>query len=194
MSEPAPAASGAAPSRLRYLLALAIFLAGMAGMAAFLITRLAAMQDGLTRFLVPGEQVLALEPGAYTIFHETHAVLDGKLYASPGIAGLAVTVAGPDGAPVPITPASSGRYSFGEHTGYSIFDFTAPSAGSYTVAGRYDDGAPTPEVVLAVGAGFLSGLLGTIFGALGIAFAGSIIAAGLAVLTLVRRRRADFRF
>jgi hypothetical protein len=105
-----------------------------------------------------------------------------------------VTVTGPDGEAVPLSTASSGRYSFGGHTGYSVFDFTAPVDGSYVVAGRYQADGAGPETVIAVGAGFLSSLLGTIFGSLGIAFAGAIIAAGLAVMTLVQRRRAGLRF
>ena len=195
MTQPAaPSPAIAPPGRGRYLLAIVIFLAGMAGMAVFLTTRLMAMQDGLNRFLVPGEQVLALEPGTYTIFHETHGFFDGKLYASPALGGLIVTVTGPGGETVPIAPAGSGRYNFGEHTGYAVFDFTTPSAGNYAVSGRYDDGAPTPQVVLAVGSGFMSSLLGTIFGALGIAFAGAIIAAVLIIHTLIKRRRAGLRF
>jgi hypothetical protein len=174
--------------------ALLIFLAGMAGMAAFLIDRLSTMQDGMTRVVVPGEQAVTLEAGSYTIFHETHSVIDGVVYASPGLGGLVVTVTGPDGEAVPLEAAGSGRYSFGGHTGYSVFDFTAPVAGDYVVAGRYQADGAGPETVIAVGAGFMSSLLGTIFGSLGIAFAGSIIAAALAVMTLVQRRRAGLRF
>ena len=193
MSAPASPAVNP-PGRIRYLVALLIFLAGMAGMAAFLINRLSTMQDGMTRLVVPGEQAVALEAGSYTIFHEMHSVIDGVVYASPGLGGLVVTVTGPDGEAVPLAAAGAGRYSFGEHTGYSIFDFTAPVDGSYLVAGRYQANGAGPETVIAVGAGFISSLLGTIFGSLGIAFAGAIVAAGLVVMTLVQRRRAGLRF
>ncbi|HET7717216.1 MAG TPA: hypothetical protein VFK86_16455 [Bauldia sp.] len=187
---PSPAAP---PGRIWYLVAIVVFVAGMAGMAAFLLTRLMDMGAGLTRFVVPGEQTLVLEPGGYTIFHETQSVIDGKIYASSGLGGLTVSVTGPDGEPVPLG-ASSGRYSFGGHAGFAVFDFTAGAAGPYVIAGRYADGAGGPETVLAVGAGFLSSLLTTIFGSLGIAFAGAIIAAVIAVRVLVKRRRAGLRF
>jgi len=40
------------PGRIWYLVALGIFLVGMAAMTAFLITRLMSMDSGLTRFVV----------------------------------------------------------------------------------------------------------------------------------------------
>ncbi len=194
MSEAVPGPAAPAPGRIRYVVALAIFLAGMAGMGAFLVSRLSAMQDQLTRFVVPGTHALTLEAGSYTIFHEMQSVVDGKVFASPGLGGLAVTVTGPGGDAVPLSDAGSGRYTFGGHTGVSLFDFTAPVAGAYTVDARYGDGNAGPETVLAVGAGFMASLLGTVFGALAIAFSGSIIAAILVVMTLVKRRRAGFGF
>jgi hypothetical protein len=187
-------ASPAVPGRIWYLIALAIFLAGMAAMAAFLITRLMSMDSGLTRFVVPGEETLTLDTGNYTIFHEPQGVLDGKIYAGGSLSGLTVTVTDPGGTDVPLSAASSGRYSFGGHTGFAVFDFTAASPGAYVIGGRYADNAPGPQTVLAVGAGFLSGLLTTIFGSLAIAFGGAIIAAIIAVRVLVKRRRAGLGF
>jgi len=193
MSVPTPTAA-TPPGRIWYLVGLTIFIAGMATMAIFLLSRLTGMQDGLTRVVVPGEHRLALAPGNYTIFHETEGVIDGKIYSSSGLSGLTVSVAAPDGAAVPLTAAGSGRYTFSGHTGYAAFDFTAPAAGDYTLAARYDDGATGPETVLAVGAGFLSGLLATIFGSLAFAFGGAIVATIIMVGTLVKRRRAGLRF
>ena len=194
MSAPAPAGTAPPPGRIWYLVGFAIFIAGMATMAIFLFSSLTAMQDGLTRFVVPGERTLALVAGDYTIFHEAQSVIDGRIYASEGLGGLAVSVAGPDGGGVPLTAAGSGRYTFGGHSGYAVFNFTAAAPGNYTIAARYDDGAAGPETVLAVGAGFLSSLLGTIFGALAFAFGGAIIAAIIIVGALLRRRRAGLRF
>jgi len=188
------AAPGNPPGRIWYLVAVGIFLAGMAAMAVFLLTRLTGFDEGLTRFIVPGEQALTLDAGNYTIFHEAQSVIDGKIYASSGLGGLMVNVTGPDGGEVALRSSGSGRYTFGGHTGFAVFDFTAASAGAYVVAGRYADGAPGPETVLAVGQGFLSSLLWTIFGALGIAFGGAAIAAAIGVTVLVKRRRAGLQF
>ena len=183
-----------APGRIWYLLGLLVFLAGMAGMGVFLYDRLTGMADGLTRVIVPGEKAMALAPGKYTIFHERQSVVDGRIFDSSGLGGLAVTVTGPDGAAVAIAPATvSGRYSFGSHIGFAAFDFTVATAGDYTVAGRYPDGAAGPETVLAVGGGFMGSLFGTIFGGLAIAFGGAVVAAAIMVTVLVRRRRAGYR-
>jgi hypothetical protein len=190
----APAPPAAPPGRVWYLVAIVVFLVGMAAMAAFLITRLTSMDSGLTRFVVPGEQTLTLEAGNYTVFHEPQSVVDGKIYSGGSLGGMSVTVTDADGSDVPLSPAGSGRYSFGGHTGFAVFDFTAAAAGPYVIAGRYADDAPGSQTVIAVGAGFLSGLLTTIFGALGIAFGGAIIAAIMVVRTLVKRRRAGLRF
>jgi hypothetical protein len=183
-----------APGRIWYVVGLVVFLAGMAGMGVFLVDKLTGMADALTRVIVPGEAAMPLQPGKYTIFHERQSVVDGRIFDSPGLGGLAVSVTGPDGTAVMLAPATvSGRYSFGSHIGFAAFDFTATTAGDYTVAGRYPDGATGPETVLAVGSGFMGSLFGTIFGALGIAFGGAAIAAVIIVTTLVRRRRAGHR-
>jgi len=193
MSAPGPVAA-APPGRIWYLVGLAIFIAGMATMAIFLLSRLTGMEDGLTRVVVPGEHTITLEAGTYTIFHETEGVIDGKIYSSSGLSGLTVSVAAPDGATIPLTEASSGRYSFSGHTGFAVFDFAAPTAGDYTIGARYDDGAAGPETVLAVGAGFLSAILATVLGSLAFAFGGAIIATIIMVGVLVKRRRAGLRF
>ncbi len=190
----APAAPATPPGRIWYLIAVGIFLVGMTAMAVFLITRLMSMDSGLTRFVAPGGETLTLDAGNYTIFHEPQGVIDGKIYSGGALTGLTVTVTGPDGSDVPLTAASSGRYSFGGHTGFAVFDFTAASSGAYIIAGHYADDAPGPQTVLAVGAGFLSGLLTTIFGSLGIAFGGAIIATAIGVTVLVKRRRAGLQF
>ena len=188
------AAPGNTPGRIWYLVAVGIFLAGMVAMAVFLFSRLTGFDAALTRLIVPGEQTLTLEAGNYTIFHEPQGVLDGKIYAGGSLSGLTVTVTAPDGSDVPLAAAGSGRYSFGGHTGFAVFDFTAASPGAYIIAGRYADNASGPQTVLAVGQGFLSSLLRTIFGALGIAFGGAVIAAAIGVTVLVKRRRAGLRF
>ena len=84
MSATAPAPASV-PGRIWYLVAVGIFLLAMAGMAAFLVTRLMSMDSGLTRFVLPGEGTLTLEAGSYTIFHEPQGVIDGEIYAGGAI-------------------------------------------------------------------------------------------------------------
>jgi len=182
-----------APGRFWYLVAIAIFIVGMALMAVFLITRLTAFDAALVRFVVPGEHTVTLDEGRHTIFHETHSVIDGKVYSSASLGGLTVIVTGPGGSPVALTPSGSGHYSMGSRSGVAVFDFTAESTGGYVVAGSYPDGGG-PQTVLAVGPTFSSTIVLTVLGSLGIAFGGALIATGLVVLVLVKRRRAGFKF
>jgi hypothetical protein len=191
MSEPAVAP----PGRIRYAVALAIFFIGMAGMATFLVNRLSSFGDNLVQIVVPGERDLPLAAGRYTIFHERQSVIDGRIFDSAGLGGLEVSVQAPDGAAVPLESGSvSGQYNLGARSGFAAFEFVADRPGSYRLAGRYADGASEPQTVLAVGQGFLAGLLKIIFGGLAFAFGGAILATALAVATLIKRRRAGFRF
>ncbi len=92
----------------------------------------------------------------------------------------------------PVT--SSSNYQFGGREGHAAFNFTADKAGDYTVAGRYPRGENGVETVIAVGKGFVELLVGTILGALGLAFGGAGLAIYLFLRTLIRRRRAGFSF
>ena len=183
------------PGRIWYLVAIGIFLAGMAAMAAFLFTRLIGMDDGLTRFVVPGEQTLTLEAGNYTIFHEPQSVIDGKIYAAPGaLGGLTVTVDRPGrrrraarrraapgataSAATPATPSSTSPHA---------------SAGAYASPAAMPTARQARETVLAVGAGFLSRTARDDLRLARHRLWRAAIAA-VVVGTLVRRRRAGVRF
>jgi len=180
-----------APSRWWYLLAGAIVLAGFAGMAAFIFPRLQAMNDALIQVVVPGETEMTLDkPGTYTIFHEERSVVGDRVYVSDNISGLRVTVTSAStGKQVPVGPtALSETYTLGSRSGKSIFAFDITEPGAYRLAADYEDGRAQPQAVLAVGHGFLSSLLLTVFGSLGIVFA--CIAAAVAIVISVWRRRA----
>ena len=187
MSEPKPAA---VPSRKGYLLAAAILVGSLVAMGIFLGVRLAALGQGLIQVVVPGEVTLALaEPGSYTIFHERNSVVDGRLYASESISGLAVSLRAPAGAPVALEPVTtSSSYTFGGRTGVAAFSFEVATPGSYRLAVRYADGRREPRAVLAIGRNFMGGLLTTIFGALALAFGGGALAVWIAVRTYRRNK------
>ncbi|RKE69739.1 hypothetical protein DFP91_4179 [Pseudorhodoplanes sinuspersici] len=78
------------------------FVAGFAAMGVFLSKALSGLGDGLRQIVVPGGAELRLEPGRYTIFHETRSTVDGKLSRVSGEAS---------GRPqaVPPSPAPSRR-------------------------------------------------------------------------------------
>lgn len=179
-------------SRAWYGVALVLFLAGAAGAGALIWSALSGLDSGMTRIVVPGSSVLALsQPGSYTIFHETNAVIGGRIYASRTIDGLQVSIAKvPGGAAIPVAaPHLSSRYEYGGHTGVSVLSFTIAKPGNYRLTAQYGDGRSGPQAVLAIGEGFFGRLLGTIFGAIGAMFAGTVAAVVIASFTFFTRRR-----
>jgi len=194
MSGAATVNGGHAPSRWWYLLAVAIGLAGFAGMAAFMHPRMLGMADELIRVVVPGEAELALdELGTYTIFHEQRSVVGDRLYVSDNISGLRVAVNSANtGDDIPIAPtAMSQTYSFGSRSGASVFAFNISEPGRYRLVAAYDDGRTEPQAVFAIGHGFLAGLMITILGSLAILFA--CIAAAVVVAVVVSQKRKAAR-
>lgn len=178
------------PGRVFYLLALVPLVIGFAAMAVILVMSLPKLDDGLKQIVVPGERVLALEPGVHTVFLETHSVVDGRTYVVDNVAGLSVNVVGADGAPVAVTtPTASSTYALGGRAGYAINTFEIERAGDYSVSARYPDG-DGPTTVIAVGQGFLSLLLVTVFSALAAALTGGLLAIGVVIWVAVLRRRA----
>lgn len=178
------------PSRLWYLLAIAIFVAGMAGMGAFLSSQLSGLGDDLEQMVVPGEREFELEAGSYTIFHERVSIVNGRIYNADGT-GLGVTLTSTSGAPVTLTLTStSSSYEFAGRRGAAVLQFEIRTPGAYLLSAAYREGAAGPETVLAIGSGFAGNLLLTLLGA----FAISLIGIGLGLFVgwgvFYRRREA----
>jgi hypothetical protein len=178
-------------SKVGYWLAPIPLILGL-GIAGWLgWTEIAALQNVLTRVVVPGTIELTLDaPGTYTIYHEADSVVDGKLYSAPNIAGLSVTVtAEANGQQIAVTvPGVSSNYSIGGHSGKSVLAFDIGAPGRYRLTAQYASGSGGPQTVLAVSHGFLGRLLGTIFGAIASVFVGFIATLVLALTTCFRRR------
>src|SRR4026209_1626844 len=87
-------------SRLWYVVAGVIALAGLVTAALYVVPRIGMVDQGAIRIVMPGSAVLGLDtPGSYTIFHERRSVVDGRYYASDSVDGLKVTLADPRGPP-----------------------------------------------------------------------------------------------
>jgi hypothetical protein len=184
------------PSRKWYAVALVIFVLGGAAAGLYVWSGLAALEAKLTRFVVPGTVELALaEPGTYTIFHEERAVLDGRYYASEDVAGMRIqVVSAATATPFALTaPGYDQRYSFGGHSGVAVFTFEVPAPEHVRLIAGFDDGRSAPQLVLTVGHGFMGNLFATVFATIGIAFAAFGIAAAIACVTYIKRRRASER-
>jgi hypothetical protein len=178
-------------SRAGYFLAPIFLLAGVAVAVWLGWSEYNALQNALTRMVVPGATELVLDkPGTYTIYHEAESVVDGRLYSVQSIPGLAVTVtAEAGGKTVPVVvPGISSKYTMGSHSGVSILAFTIAEPGRYRLTADYG-GHSGPQTVLAIGQEFIWSLLRTIFGAIAAGLAGFGAALALVLTTYFRRRR-----
>lgn len=180
------------PGRGWYVLAALVFLASLAGAVALAISRVGEISSGLVQVVVPGSAVLDLKtPGSYTIFHERTSQVDGRIFTSTDISGLRVTVTSePTATKVPVRrPTGSSTYNFSGRSGTSVLAVNIDMPGRYRLEAGYDDGRHEPRTVLAVGTGFVGGLLSTIALSAAIALAGMAVALLIVIVVLLRRRR-----
>lgn len=182
--------TGKAPGRGWYALGCLPVVLGLVAFVSILVAQLPKMDDGLEQIVVPGARELRLEPGEHTVFLEHRSVVNGKTYVVDQISGLAVKVEAADGTALAIRdPSGSATYQLGGREGQAIHVFTVEQGGTYRVSADYDGGLG-PETVIAVGQGFLSGLMVTVFSAIGSIFLGLALSVAVVVgVYLVRRRR-----
>src|SRR5918992_209684 len=107
-------------SPLWFVVAGLIALASLAVALLYVVPRLTAVDERLTRVVVPGSAVLTLDkPGSYTIYHEKKSTVDVSFYASKTGGGLGLRL--PDearGPPVKLTgPAVASTYAIGNKSG-----------------------------------------------------------------------------
>jgi len=176
-------------SRLWYVVACVIALAGLVAAALYVVPRIGTVDQGAMRLVMPGSAVLALDtPGSYTIFHERRSVVDGRYYASDSVDGLKVTLADPRGAPVALAePTMSTSYQMGNREGRAMLAFEVAEPGRYRLTASLASGGAEPKVVLAVSQGLVGGIIQLVFKTLGIVF-GSLGIAGLIVAVVAVRR------
>ena len=182
------------PGRIWYWVAGAFGITGVVIFVVFLFTGISGMGDGLDQMLAPGEAEFSFaEPGDYTVFHEHESVFEGRYYSSPTVvSGLAVEVLSKaGGSAVEVRPASANAsYALEGRESNAVFEFEIVAPGPYRVTAAYADGRGSLQVVLAIGHGFMSKLMTTIFGGLAIMFVGLGGAGVIAVFTYLKRERA----
>jgi hypothetical protein len=180
-------------SPLWFVVAGLIALASLAGALLYVVPRLTAVDERLTRVVVPGSAVLTLDkPGSYTIYHEKKSTVDGRYYASETVSGLRLRLIDEaTGTAVKLTePAVASTYAIGNKSGSSIFAFVIDRPGRYRLATDLADGRSEPKAVLAVELGMLGEMFSLIFGTMAIAFAGMGIAGAIVLVVLWRRSKA----
>ena len=183
------------PSKWLYGLAVLVVLVGIVLFAVILFSGIASTTRGLTQVVVPGQRTIDFEKaGNYTIFYEYQSTYDNRVYATDeNLSGLeCVVVDARSEERVPLSPpATASNYSFGGRSGRSIFVFTVERPGPYEIQAYYAEGHFGPEVILAVGTDVTMKLIGTIFGGIAIMFVSVILAAVIAIVTFVKRRKAS---
>jgi len=179
-------------SRAWYAVAAILFAAGGVGAGWVGLNGLSSIGAAIVRVTVPGSGEVMLDaPGAYTIFHEHDAVIDGHFTHVPSLGGMTVTVTDEtSGARVPVrSPGMNMSYTAGGHAGVAVLAFDAPHPGGYRLAGTYDDGRAEPKTVLAVDLGLFGRILRTVALAFGAAALGTALALAIVLTTFFRRRR-----
>ena len=169
------------------VIALIVFLGGIALGVWWLFSRLTALDEELLRVAAPGEGNAFIKvPGNYTIFFESRGVMDGKVFTSNANLGdMTIQVSSPSGAIVPLHPLStSSTYDIGSSSGFGVYSFSATVPGEYRVVSEYDEGKDYGRFNLAIGGDFTKSILIAVFGVLGFVF-GGLILAGLLVLVAV---------
>jgi hypothetical protein len=73
----------------------------------------------------------------------------------------------------------------------AVLDFAIDQAGVYELSAAYPEGREGPEVVLAIGQGFTRGILMAVFGGLATVFGSMGAAVAIAVITFLKRMRAE---
>ena len=150
------------------------------------------MESGLVQMTAPGNAELDLkDSGEYTIFYESQSYFNGSIYNTGGqIPGLKISVSEKASGQTLATHTATGTtYSVGSRSGQSIAAFSVERPGIYWINTTYPK-EPGPEVVLAVGKGFVEGIFYLVVVALVILFGSIVIAAVITIVTYTRRKKA----
>ena len=183
------------PSRWYYGLAGLVFVAGWVLFALVLFKNLSGLADQLRQVVVPGNVELTLsKPGKYTIYYEHRSVVGTRIFSTDeSLHGLDCRlVSRATGSSIPLSPVTvSSSYTVGGRSGVGVLDFAIDRAGAYELSAAYPEGWEGPEVVLAIGQGFTRGILVAVFGGLATVFGSMGAAVAIAVITLLKRMRAE---
>jgi hypothetical protein len=184
--------SNVQPSIWYYGLAVLIIIVGFAAFAGYLLSGISSTESGLMQMTAPGNAELDLkDTGEYTIFYESQSYFNGSVYDTGGqIPGLKIGVSEKaSGETLATNMATGTTYSMGGRSGQSITAFKVERPGLYWINTSYPK-AQGPEVVLAVGKGFVEGIFHLITVAMLILFGSIAIAAVITFVTYTRRKKA----
>ncbi len=166
------------PSTLPILIGSAIAALSLIFAVWWIVSGLVALSnkvDDFDRIDVPGSGVVSLDKGSYTIYYEGQRADLQVAVTDKQQPNRAVKLRRSD---------VSSEYSFGGHSGVSVFGFDAPVSGDYSVVVVSD----TSGGQLAIGQGIGMDLVSILAVVLGVFFLGVGFGLFLFVFTVFRRR------
>ncbi|MBX3513097.1 MAG: hypothetical protein KIT15_12180 [Xanthobacteraceae bacterium] len=178
------------PGRFWYVIAGLIFFGSLIVPVPVALWSLFAGEETAPRLIAPETKTFSLSRGAYTVFSDSRAVINGEIVISQGsISGLRVTVRSAGGREIPVEAASIGsRYNYGGQTGFAVLQFSIPESGEYTIAAEYRDKSANDRALLSIRKDFIGGLVGTILLTVGLSLLGTFLAVFIFLRTLWQRR------
>lgn len=175
-----------------YGLAVLIIIIGFLAFAGSIYSGVSNIESGLMQMTAPGNADLDIrEPGEYTLFYENRSYFNGSIYnTAEQIPALQIRVSEKaSGQTLATYPASGSTYSMGGRTGRSVMSFSVENPGIYRINASYPK-EPGPEVVLAVGKGFIDGIFYLMTISMVFLFGSIAIAAVITYKTYARRKKA----
>lgn len=180
------------PSSWYYLLAVAFFAGGLGMMIFLFAAGMRRVRDGMARGEIPGQMDLELkQKETYTIFLERASLTNRSTIPLEGGVSCEVSAL-PNGEAVPSRrPATATSYVYGTRAGVSIFEFSVPHDGVYTVACTAGGKVPEMKLEVAVGGGVTKAISAVV--ARGFFVLGGGIVVGLLVFVRVTMLRLESR-
>jgi hypothetical protein len=177
-----------------YWIAAVIILVGAVAAVVWFVSgvsNLFSAVDDYPRFSVPGQATMPLEAASYKVFAE----YPGAASDVNGVFRVGdVTVTDSGNQSIPVRSSfTEETYQWNGHEGRAIAEFTAPSAGSYTVAATLPPNRSSTSVRVSVGRGLQPSAILPLFGAAGLGGLALLVGIVLIVVTAVRRGRAKRR-
>ena len=170
------------------LLAALVFVVGVGGGIALLISRIIDLPKGRT-FLVPSTQTFTIDqPGTYVLWHDYHIIFKGKVYSKPeGLPDQATIVLENKQTreEIPMSGSWHSEVSSGEHKKSEVGSYRIEQAGTYVLSVTGFDG----EYVCSFVRSHLKGMLGAIVGCVVLDLTGLLGATAIIIFILVARSR-----
>ena len=202
------------PSRWFYIIGIVILVGGPIISSIFLFSAVFSNIGDMTevpsiQIVVPGTSDITLsQTGKYTVFYEYQSMVGNRIYSTgEDIPSIQVSLMSRDtGAEIPLSAASlNSTYTIGGRSGIGLFDFVIDQSGEYELSASYpatvqgqQEQEQRPEIVLAVFHGsaiekLFGSIMGTVGGALAIAFVPFGVGIAIIVITFLKRRKTGAR-